>query len=159
MSPHHSDQMSQRSQVSRIAHWRCSLNVFVFVIVFVFVFLFAIVFFGQVMSPHHSDQMSQRSQVSRVTLCMSKVKILSYLSTVFTCLIFFDIVLKNRLTRGLGPERSFNIWILFPKKKYSQLQTRNIYHCEMKCSLRLILDMLLWDMSSIEYFQLDVPDF
>ena len=45
MSPHHSDQMSQRSQVSRIAHWRCSLNVFVFVIVFVFVFVFVIVFF------------------------------------------------------------------------------------------------------------------
>ena len=45
MSPHHSNQMSQRSQVSRIAPWRCSLNVFVFVIVFVFVFVFVIVFF------------------------------------------------------------------------------------------------------------------
>ena len=45
MSPHHSDQMSQRSQISRIAHWRRSLNVFVFVIVFVFVFVFVIVFF------------------------------------------------------------------------------------------------------------------
>ena len=44
MSPHHSDQMSQRSQVSKIAHWRCSLNVFVFVIVFVFVFAFVFVF-------------------------------------------------------------------------------------------------------------------
>ena len=44
MSPHHFDQMSQRSQVSRIALWRCSLNVFVFVIVFVFVFVFVIVF-------------------------------------------------------------------------------------------------------------------
>ena len=41
--PHHSDQMSQRSQVSRITLWRCSLNVFVFVIVFVFVFV--VVFF------------------------------------------------------------------------------------------------------------------
>ena len=39
MSPHHSDQMSQRSQVSRIAPWRCFLNVFAFVIVFVFVFV------------------------------------------------------------------------------------------------------------------------
>ena len=44
MSPHHSDQMSQRSQVSRIAHLRCSLNVFVFVIVFVFVFVIVSVF-------------------------------------------------------------------------------------------------------------------
>ena len=44
MSPHHSDQMSQRSQVSRIAPWRYSLNVFVFVTVFVFVFVFVIVF-------------------------------------------------------------------------------------------------------------------
>ena len=45
MSPHHSDQMSQRSQVSRIALCGCSPNVFVFVIVFVFVFVVVIVFF------------------------------------------------------------------------------------------------------------------
>ena len=64
MSPHHSDQMSQRSQVSRIALWRCSLNVFVFVIVFVFVFVFVfvIVFFW---SGHVSS--SLWSHVSRVT--------------------------------------------------------------------------------------------
>ena len=36
-SPHHSDQMSQRSQVYGIALLRCSLNVFVFVFVIVFV--------------------------------------------------------------------------------------------------------------------------
>ena len=43
---HHSDQMSQRSEVSKIALWRCSLNVFVFVTVFVFVFVsvFVVVF-------------------------------------------------------------------------------------------------------------------
>ena len=40
MYPHHADQMSQRSQVSRIALWWSSLNVFVFVIVFVFIFAF-----------------------------------------------------------------------------------------------------------------------
>ena len=45
MSSHHSDQMSQRSQVSRVALWWSSLNVFVSVIVFVFVFVFVIVFF------------------------------------------------------------------------------------------------------------------
>ena len=45
MSPHHSDQMSQGSQVSRIAFLRCSLNVFVFVIFFFFVFVYVIVFF------------------------------------------------------------------------------------------------------------------
>ena len=45
MSPHHIDQMSQRSQVSRIALWKISLIVFGFVIVFVFVFVFVIVFF------------------------------------------------------------------------------------------------------------------
>ena len=36
---HHSEQMSQRPQVSKIALWRCSLNVFVIVIVVAFVFL------------------------------------------------------------------------------------------------------------------------
>ena len=40
MSSHHSEQMSQRSQVSRIALRRCSQNVFVFVIDFVFLFVF-----------------------------------------------------------------------------------------------------------------------
>ena len=47
MSPNHSDQMSQRShsQVSTVALWRCSLNIFVFVIVFILVFVFFIVFF------------------------------------------------------------------------------------------------------------------
>ena len=35
MSPHHSDQMSHRSQVSRIALWRCSLSVIVFVFLLV----------------------------------------------------------------------------------------------------------------------------
>jgi len=63
-SPHHSDKMSQRSQGSKVALWRCSLNVFVFVfvIVFVFVFVFVIVFFwsGQVSS-------SLWSNVSKVT--------------------------------------------------------------------------------------------
>ena len=37
---HHSEQMFQRSQVTKIVLSRCSLNVFVIVIVFVFVFLF-----------------------------------------------------------------------------------------------------------------------
>ena len=37
MSTYYSDRMSERSQVLRIALWRCSLNVFVFVFVFVFV--------------------------------------------------------------------------------------------------------------------------
>ena len=42
MSSHHSEQMSQRSQVSKIALRRCSQNAFVFVfdIAFVFVFVF-----------------------------------------------------------------------------------------------------------------------
>ena len=47
---YYTDQMSQRSQISKIALWRCSLNVFVF-------------FVGQVMFSHQSEQISQRSQV------------------------------------------------------------------------------------------------
>ena len=66
MFSHRPDQMSQRSKVSKIALWRCSLNVFV--IVFVFVFVFAFVFLGHAMSSHHSDQMSQLSQVSKIAL-------------------------------------------------------------------------------------------
>merc|ERR1712088_452666 len=55
MFSHHSEQMSQRSQVSRMALRRGSQNVFVFVFVFVFVN-----FFGHVMFSNHSEQMSQR---------------------------------------------------------------------------------------------------
>ena len=60
MSPHLFNQMSQRSQVSRIALWRCSLNVFVFVIVFVFVFVIVVFWSGHVAS-------SLWSNVSKVT--------------------------------------------------------------------------------------------
>ena len=44
MFSHRSDQMSQRPKVSKIALWRCSLNVFVIVIVFLFVFVFVVIF-------------------------------------------------------------------------------------------------------------------
>ena len=69
MSSDHSEQISKRSQVSRMALWRGSQNVFVFVFVFVFVIVIVFVnFFGHVMSSHHSEQMSQRSQISRIAL-------------------------------------------------------------------------------------------
>ena len=44
MSTNRPDQTSKRTQVSRIALWRCSLNVFVIVIVFVCLFVFVIAF-------------------------------------------------------------------------------------------------------------------
>ena len=86
MSPHHSDQMSQRSQVSGVAlcmsiadflrTLRFSENSQIFwefsdflkILNFLKILRLLKVFFSQVMSPHHSDQMPQRSQVSRVTL-------------------------------------------------------------------------------------------
>ena len=39
MFSHQSDQMPQRSKVSKIALWKCSLNVFVIKTIFVFVFV------------------------------------------------------------------------------------------------------------------------
>ena len=50
MSLHHSDQISQKSQVSGVALFRCSQNVFVFVIVFVFVFVILFFWSGHVPS-------------------------------------------------------------------------------------------------------------
>ena len=99
LSPYHSDQMSQRSQVSRIALWWSSLNVFVFVIVFVFVF---VSFFGQVMSPHYSDQMSQRSQVSQIPLWWSSLNVFVFVIVfVFVFVTFFwsghVFILHNRI--------------------------------------------------------------
>ena len=84
MSHNHSDHMSQRSKVSKIALWMCSLNVFVFFIVFFFVFVFSF-FFGHVMSPHHSDQISRRSQVSRIALWRCSLN-------AFVCVIVFVFV-------------------------------------------------------------------
>ena len=69
MCPHHSDKMSQRSQVSGMTLLRyfnfCFVFVIVYVVVFVFVFVF-VLFLGQIMSSHHSDHLSQRSQVSGI---------------------------------------------------------------------------------------------
>ena len=96
MSPHHSDQMYQSSQVSRVALWSCSLNVFVFVIVFVFVFV--IVFFGQVKSPHHSDQTSQRSQGSKVALWRCSLNVFVFVIVfVFVFVIVFLLVRSSLL--------------------------------------------------------------
>ena len=58
MSSHHSNQISQRSQVSRIVPLGCTLMEVLGRYVGKEVFL------GQVMSFHNSNQMSQRSQVS-----------------------------------------------------------------------------------------------
>ena len=63
MSSHHSEQMSQRSQVSRIALRRGSKNVFVFV--FVIVFVIVIVFVNFLGSCHVFS--SLRTNVSKVT--------------------------------------------------------------------------------------------
>ena len=47
------------------------------------------------------------------------------------------------LTRGLCPERSFNICVLFPKKKYSKLQIR--YHQSPLVELKLErMNLCLW---------------
>ena len=67
MFSHRLDQMCQRSKVSKIALWRCSLNVFVIVFVFC-ICLRRCLFVGQVMFSHHSDHMSQRSKVSKIAL-------------------------------------------------------------------------------------------
>ena len=63
MFSHHSDQMSQRSEVSRVTQLvtRSPIE-----LLWTAKKVGRYVFFGQVMSSHHSDQMSQRSQVSRI---------------------------------------------------------------------------------------------
>ena len=83
MSPHHSDQMSQRTQVSRIALLRCSLNVFVFVIVFVSVFVIVFVFFLvrsclliTLMKCHKGHKFYGRSLLSTLSTVLSLVRLL-----------------------------------------------------------------------------------
>ena len=56
MSPHHSEQISQRSQVSRIALRMCSQNVFVFVFVIVIVFLLLYFSQGLLLAPSQLTQ-------------------------------------------------------------------------------------------------------
>ena len=84
---------SLRSQVFRIGHWGCSLNVM------------AIVYFGQVMSPHHSDQMSQRSQVSGVALwgCFLNVLVIVF---VFVFVIGFVFVIACFVGQVMSPHLS-----------------------------------------------------
>jgi len=81
--------VSQISQVSRIALWRCSLNIFLFVIVFVSVFVIVIVsLFGLVMSPHHSDQMLQKSQVSGIALWRCSLNVFVIVFVFFFVFVF-----------------------------------------------------------------------
>ena len=63
MSSDHSEQMSQRSQVSRMS---------LFLSLSLSLYLFLSIFFGHVMSSHHSEQMSQRSQVCRMAINVKK---------------------------------------------------------------------------------------
>ena len=51
--------MPQRSKVSKIALWRCSLNVFVIAIVFVIVFVFVVVFLVRSCFFHHWSNASK----------------------------------------------------------------------------------------------------
>ena len=85
MCPHHSDQMSQRSQVSRIALFRCSQNVFVFVIVFVFVFVIVFV-------------LVRSCLLITLIKCLKGHKSLGSLCSVVKTLI----VSGNRATKGQG---------------------------------------------------------
>merc|ERR1719238_2174942 len=96
MSSHHSEQMSQRSQVSSMALRRGSQNVFVFVIVIVFVF---VNFFGHVMSSHHSEQMSQRSQVSRMALRRGSQNVFVFVFVIFLVMSCLLITL-NKCLKG-----------------------------------------------------------
>ena len=57
MSAHHIDQMSQKTEMSRIPLCRCSLNIFVF--------------FGQVRSHYHSDQMFHSIHYKVCFLCFN----------------------------------------------------------------------------------------
>ena len=97
MSSHHSEQMSQRSQVSRIALRRCSQNVFVFVFV---------IFFGYVMSSYHSEQMCQRSQVSRIALrkCSQNVFVIVFVFVFvfvkFVLVISWLLITLNKCLKG-----------------------------------------------------------
>ena len=130
MSSHHSDQMSQ-TQVSWVALWGCSLNVFVIVLVFVFVIVILLV-----RSPH-------------MIRCFKDHKSLELLSNVFvfvfllvrSCLL---ITLKNvsKVTRlwdcslvtWIIVVISSQIFAVFPKPKI-QLP-----------KIKLITSPLLWNM-------------
>ena len=72
-SSHHADQMSQRSQVSRIALWRCCLNVFVFVIVIVIVIVIVLLARSCRLTHVSSSLWSNVSEVTNPKDCSLKV--------------------------------------------------------------------------------------
>ena len=91
MSPHHSDQMSQRSQVSKIALWCSSLNVFVFVIVIVFVFVLVIVFL-----------LVRSCLIITLIKCLKGHKSLRSLCSVVKTLIVSGVRRTNQPSKGQG---------------------------------------------------------
>ena len=95
MSPHHSDQMSRRSQVSNI----CSLKVFSKCICLchcLCIWLFHCLFAGQVMSPHHSDQMSRRSHVSGIALWRCSLTAFVFVIVFVFVFVFFVVFVLVR---------------------------------------------------------------
>ena len=88
--------VNKLTQVSRIALWWSSLNVFVFVIVS---------FFGQVLSPHHSDQMSQRSQVSGIALWGCSLNVFVFV-IVFVFVFVFVFVIVFLFGQVMSPYHS-----------------------------------------------------
>ena len=108
---HHSDQMPQRLKVSKIARWKCSLNVFVIeiVIVIVFVFVFVVAFFGQVIFSHHSDQMSQWSRVSKIALpkCSLNVFVIVFVIVFVFFIVSVVVFFVDQVMFSHGPPSVF----------------------------------------------------
>ena len=127
MSPHQSDQISQKSQVSWITIWICSLNVFVFV----FVFIFFIVFFcGQVIFHHHYDHMSQKSELYRITLWMSSLNVFVFvIVSVFVFIFVIVFILSGHLPWSLWlyVSKVTNLWVAL----WYQKSKRSLYYIKV----------------------------
>ena len=149
MCPCHSDQMSQRSQVSRIALWRYFQNVFDFIIVSVFV----IVFFW---SGHVSS--SLLSNVAKVTSLWNRsLKVFSKCICFCHCLCLFFVVrsclLKlwsnvSKITSLQGHSVAFwRLWLLVVPNQGSKEQghlescsgqLKNLKGLYWKCSFKIV---------------------
>ena len=119
MSPHHPDQVSKRSGVTRIALWMCSLNLFVFFIVFFFLF---VVFLS---SPVSSSLWSNVSKVTSLwdpsLMKFSKCICLCLCISFCHCLFLVRSYLLITLIKCLKGHKSLGslICCLFKKVTYS----------------------------------------
>ena len=130
---HNFSRIGMPSRISKIALWRCSLNVFVIVLVSVFVFV--IVFFvGHVMSPNQSEQMSERSQVFKMKVFSKSLCLRFFVGQVMFFYYTDQMSQRSQISKIALWRCSLNVFVFFVGQVMFSHQSEQISQRSQVCS-------------------------